>query len=414
MKKSYTWEESRDFAIRLILKFHKNDFDYRLLFILPVKTNSKEHEEQQRISDYLFRITERIYPHLSQNFSEKYVADEIYKNIIHRILLEDNYVCTYDETKSILESIKAHHGCYSYSTSLVFPVTNILVNDKKHVDIKGIQLWNFQEFYKKIQTKYSIEQKIVWETGVDAISTVAVLENNKEMRKAYSEGLNKVNALLDAFQFCNLRDVRRKDVCSYSLWLGPNLYEQYILMANSKHQFGAYNVLRDFSMGRIFLPLKNEELLQKKKFSTVFDLLISDFESLSEVQRATREAIAWYVKGERAKDYQTAFILYETSLEYVFKCGRGFSEKIAKGVARLFSENPQEIEELKKLFKKLYDKRSSILHGGLKNETSYSQLVNMRNCSNLAILFLLDNQCLFSKRDDIISYFNRKEKDAKE
>ena len=86
---------------------------------------------------------------------------------------------------------------------------------------------------------------------------------------------------------------------------------------------------------------------------------------LTELKKAVKKAIYWFAEGVAATHQATKFICYMFVIETLYgKSGDSLKHKLAERLATLSGTNKDERLFLYKTFKKLYDKRSKIVHAG--------------------------------------------------
>lgn len=402
--KIYSWNETCSYLSNKILRFKNNSIDYYCILWAPRRKNSAEDREYLRIAKFLDEIAEALYPHIGKYFSAGYIRDRFWRDILEALLLE-NSTPSRELLHDYFERIKSEHDTFNGKSCIFFPVTNIIVKSDTPIHLKGL------EFCKL--SKLSIDERYIHEpTRKDLqsfVQTVVKISLAQEIGKTYDDGKRMVKGILDAFQFCDFYDHTRKNICPYKLWKRSKLFDRLILTENEDSKLEPYRIARHYSMGRIFLPLTSEQerSLQKKHFDFVYEVLIKDWKDLSTIEQVIRHAISWYIKGEQTESDEIALIAYTCALETVFKCGKGHSTHIARGLYHILSPIYRDKIDIKKRTRELYDVRSSLLHGSFSQTVCGIQAEDTRFCANQAIHFLIDHFDDFQgkSRDHIIKYF---------
>ncbi|WNZ43599.1 HEPN domain-containing protein [Leptolyngbya boryana CZ1] len=137
-----------------------------------------------------------------------------------------------------------------------------------------------------------------------------------------------------------------------------------------------------------------DELKDKLYFDIIVKILNSD--SRTELEGCLLTAMYWSGEAQNEFDWDIAFLKYWTALECIFSCSKeDITSSLARGISTLaaFSEyqfvKPDEINQIFKAVSNLYDKRSKIVHRGLRNSVNEVELVEVCKYTSWTILSLM-------------------------
>lgn len=142
----------------------------------------------------------------------------------------------------------------------------------------------------------------------------------------------------------------------------------------------------------------NKEIIDTLQEDYFFDDLISFIwnQEISEIEGSIITAIHWIGEGQNERNLDNAFIMYWTAIEAVFSSGeKRISENIAKGLStllafggyRIISLEEKEITYAK--IKKLYSKRSKVVHRGIRKQVSKKEIIEISKYSKWVVFTLL-------------------------
>lgn len=148
--------------------------------------------------------------------------------------------------------------------------------------------------------------------------------------------------------------------------------------------------------------------------------LLKDFASIvkssspTEIELLILTAIHWIGEAQNEFDFDVAFVKYWTALEAMFTGSQNPTQAVSRGVSRLtaytsyrFIEGEEAISEVKTDISKLYDKRSDIIHRGMRHAEEISQGVSASDVSRLCKYTVWSIFSLFELRG--LCYTNRSE-----
>ena len=124
--------------------------------------------------------------------------------------------------------------------------------------------------------------------------------------------------------------------------------------------------------------------------------LLADFSSiaksssLTEVESLILTAIHWIGEAQNEFDFDVACVKYWTALESIFTGSQNPTRAVGKGVSRLnaysgyrFIRGEEDISRVKTDVSKLYDKRSDIIHRGMRHIEEVNQGISASDVSRL-------------------------------
>jgi hypothetical protein len=140
------------------------------------------------------------------------------------------------------------------------------------------------------------------------------------------------------------------------------------------------------------------ELIDKLKKDCFFDETVSLIakDNLSELEGSILAAIYWTGEAQHEFDYDVAFLKYWTALETVTFNPTDISEALSANTAILLAFGGydfikiEDIEDTKRLLKRLYNKRSDIIHEGMREKISPLDLIDICKYSTWTVLCLLN------------------------
>ncbi len=142
----------------------------------------------------------------------------------------------------------------------------------------------------------------------------------------------------------------------------------------------------------------NKEIIDTLREDYFFDDLISFIwnQEISEIEGSIITAIHWMGEGQNERSLDNAFIMYWTAIETIFSSGEDLiSENIAKGLSTLLAFGGYKIISLEEKeltysnIKRLYAKRSKVIHRGLRKQVSQKEIIEVSKYSKWVVLTLL-------------------------
>jgi hypothetical protein len=137
-----------------------------------------------------------------------------------------------------------------------------------------------------------------------------------------------------------------------------------------------------------------DELKEKLYLDTIVRILNSD--SQTELEGCVLTAMYWCGEAQNEFDWDVAFLKYWTALECIFSYHKeDITNSLKRGISYLaaFSDyqfiKPNEINQVSTLISNLYDKRSKIVHRGLRNSVNEVELTEICKYASWTVLSLM-------------------------
>lgn len=145
------------------------------------------------------------------------------------------------------------------------------------------------------------------------------------------------------------------------------------------------------------MPIGEKVMADFKKNYFFEDLLAILYASkLIEIEGTIVNAVRWIGDAQNERNADSAYIKYWTVAETVFSLSEdNITDAVAKGISNLLTYggfNIISVSDKDKVFseiKKMYDKRSKIIHRGLRNQISYEELSGICKYAVWVIISLL-------------------------
>jgi len=151
-------------------------------------------------------------------------------------------------------------------------------------------------------------------------------------------------------------------------------------------------------------------LLRKHGIDGLEELLIRNFEELSEFERALLDAIHWFSVAVNERRIEIRFMSLVTAGELFFSHERAaITSNFSDGVAFLLAgdEDQEARENLKKEIEEAYDARSRISHSGSRAEED-ERFVSLRRLIRELIRKLLSCRSEFHTLDNVLTWLRKK------
>ena len=407
-KKTYSWDETCEYIAHKVLKFPKDDINYRAICILPRIIGSQDDIEYKRCKQFISSIVSDLTPFIGYNFSRKEISNKIQESFLSEFLLKKIEISKKDVIEKLNE-IKNIHDSSNNEHTILFPLSNVVVRDQS-VIIKDVEFLKIKDIPLK---KSPLNQMITPGILPESFAKVTV---RSSIDKAFLEAKRKVQCILDAFQFCEIYDWEENHRCNYTIWNGERLFESISFVKTDSNDFFLYNTLRHMRLGRIFLPLTNdqEKFLYDNHFDFVYELFINRDSRKDVIDQVLYKAIMWYVKGEQSENIELKMIAYTAALETIFKCGRGYCKNIERGIHYVLLKKYNSRNKFQKRIEELYNFRSGLVHGSLDDFKHIGAVEDQRFCAKSAICFIIENIKNFQgkTRESIVHYFKEIENES--
>jgi hypothetical protein len=155
-----------------------------------------------------------------------------------------------------------------------------------------------------------------------------------------------------------------------------------------------WNLTRKTSENFLINKERVDELKDKLYFDIIVKILNSD--NRTELEGCVLTAMYWSGEAQNEFDWDIAFLKYWTALECIFShCKENITSSLARGVSTLAAFSgyqfikQDEIDQVFKSVRNLYDKRSEIVHRGLRNSVSEVELIEVCKYTAWTILSLM-------------------------
>lgn len=299
------------------------------------------------------------------------------------------------------------------------------------IDIPSIRMGDSEIFIFDLGYKEKIKQHCEQASSLDFYQKSVVTMIDKYF-------INKVCVITEVFGECG----EAKKIALKRMQLVINLFRfflsffihkrvwQHVIqinLASDMYKHGDESICIDsdnheltLSYGRGRMPLQrfsiNAKLINELKNKLFFDesIALIGKDNLSELEGSILTAIHWIGEAQNEFNYDIAFLKYWTALEAITYNPNDISEALSNSIAVLsaFGEygfiRVDEVKDVKKAIKKLYKKRSIVVHRGGMNIVSALELAEICKYSTWAILNLFSlRRKNYTKLQDIKKEIDR-------
>jgi len=217
-------------------------------------------------------------------------------------------------------------------------------------------------------------------------------------RKALQEGIFKIEEFLDILRFCY--GFKERSVGNLMVRFGIRDFLYGHAVSFSKNYYHANTIWK-----RVIIVDKNF-IKRVKKIGLKYLQKIIDKKKKNEIENKILDAIHWFGLAKMSYDKKQEFIAYFTSLEILLSAGseKSISGDLSERIPKiLFWKQKVSFNEKKNYYqniKKLYGKRSALIHG--KTTISDEELRKLNNiCLMVICRFVsLYKKCKWIRRED--------------
>ncbi len=350
--------------------------------------------------------------------SEKYIHNELIKIILSIYEKKSNVLNDFDALFSFIEDYSEQNIVYIPISGIVMEPEELSFGNKKLFKITE----DNQEVYRKkieailLKTKHTDEEKNefidIIRNRISPFNVGSIYFRCSyvaEPTKAFENGIEEVNAILDIFRYA-IAYLYQDDQRVYINISGINPPGKTVVPIFN--QEGTRFNIQAFNSGQLFPLELNEKNLKAFKDIGVFtlcDILTKPERKRAEFERKLLKGIHWFACAQSYIEIENRFLNLITCLETLLtpKDGNPIGTAIAEGVAILVANDLEARKKIKKRVKQLYSVRSAVLHGG-KSKILESDINDALNITRSLIMVLIDRLDKFVKYNDLLNFIEAK------
>ena len=383
--------------------------EYRAFFYTPkIQINNHEYyfnkTAEERLNEFVdtFQEIEEIERFTSYGYIKSTVIKSIEKAVEKRV--KNNSKPNVNQIADIIATLIASQKKYLFIRS----IEGLELEGIKSIELGDSEIFvfdsNYQEKIKqhceKSDSLEFYEKNVVPMINKYFLNKVCLrVEAFGESKKAGDIALKRMRLIINVLRFF---------LC-LSIYKRVHQYMIQISLSNEAYKCGDESICiglesDDINLisGQGRMPLQKYSItsgfIEKLKKNCFFDEIINLItkEHISELEGSILTAIYWIGEAQNEFDYDVAFLKYWTALEAVTFNPTDISEALSISIAILLVFGGydfikiQDIEETKKLLKKLYDKRSAVIHRGMREIVSPLDVTEICKFSTWTALSLLN------------------------
>ncbi len=374
--------------------------DFRAFAFDPcLKLDGIDYYFNTSVKKALDDIASEIYK--IEQVKENNSLSEVYKairNILNANAFKNPAFNAVDLIKSILKALFDLQNEYHFFSV----IEGIKLEGLPIIDFGIIQIQRF-DCQAEIEQKYSSENSN-YSTGIkpfiefnfasQIIIKGAVFGDFDTAKEKFRHNRNVVICLLRLFACVFSEKAYNRKYISINLKFDRSLGVEHSLAVNTQTKVITYGWSSTEPPDITFNP----EVLRQLKENNFFDDLIEFLwkPQPTELEGTIVTAICWVGEAQNERDLDNAFIKYWTAIETIFSISNDrITENISKGLVNVLIFGGYGVikfeakNEKIKAVKKLYRKRSKVVHRGLRNQVTFEELFQISDYAVWVVFSLL-------------------------
>ncbi|MEO8254669.1 MAG: hypothetical protein ABI554_09835 [Flavobacterium sp.] len=356
-------------------------------------------------NQYLFvksrNETREFYRQIDQIFkNEKEISDNFTKNTLKKEILnlirrkrEKNEIINKEDCKLIKKSLLEYE---TVEYKIFKEIKGCVITSVNPIKINDLTFYNWPGHKKNIIENNSLAFKKKYPSFYDpkiSKTLLSIKVKAKEYQKAYEIVDDKFKKIENILRYL-FTHTNHSTNGSNTYDIGIFEFRQYDWLETMDISNNSIGGISGSTGTHRTLKLNKKSLLNKNNVSRIWEILNKPYPNPNKIESRLLNSIEWIGKAKHEMEQQKAFIQYFIAIESLMNfdpkgtISPSVTYQIREYVSFLLGKNIDERIEIQNLFTRLYDIRSSIVHGNITNFTIYD-LEDARNMAeNLIIKFL--------------------------